>query len=270
MKNFFDVNRVFGVEIEFLSTIDRYALQNKCRELGVNCYVEGYNHLDNDNYWKIVTDSSCGLEIVSPRLKGIDGVEQIKKVCEALNSLGAKVDKSCGLHIHHDARDFRVSNFKNILINYIKFEKVFDSMMPNSRRSNTNNFCKSLFINSTPQMVIDRIKEAKTVRDLESIYYYNRYYKVNLESFVRHGSIEFRQHSGTTDAEKIINWLMITQALVNTSFGRVKAQYNEKYENIQVMAIALKLQPYQEPDEMMANAFNFAKSRIKHFAKEAA
>jgi hypothetical protein len=37
---------------------------------------------------------------------------------------------------------------------------------------------------------------------------------LNSHSYWRHGTIEFRLHSGTLDADKIINWLIITQKMI--------------------------------------------------------
>ena len=46
----------------------------------------------------------------------------------------------------------------------------------------------------------------------------DRYYKVNAVAYERHQTIEFRQHSGTTEYEKIANWVMFLAKLVDYSF----------------------------------------------------
>ena len=45
----------------------------------------------------------------------------------------------------------------------------------------------------------------------------SRYYKINSHAYIRHQTIEFRQHSGTTDYEKISNWIAFLAALVKYS-----------------------------------------------------
>ena len=45
----------------------------------------------------------------------------------------------------------------------------------------------------------------------------DRYYKVNLQSLSRYGTIEFRQHNGTIDAEKILNWVSFCTQFVLAS-----------------------------------------------------
>jgi hypothetical protein len=46
---------------------------------------------------------------------------------------------------------------------------------------------------------------------------FDRYQKLNLESLERHGTIEFRQHSGTVDAEKAVNWVRLCTAFIETT-----------------------------------------------------
>ena len=47
---------------------------------------------------------------------------------------------------------------------------------------------------------------------------YDRYYKVNAVAYDRHKTIEFRQHSGTIEYEKISNWVMFLARLVEYSY----------------------------------------------------
>lgn len=43
----------------------------------------------------------------------------------------------------------------------------------------------------------------------------NRYMAVNLASYARHGTVEFRQHSGSTNAAKVANWVTFCLHFVN-------------------------------------------------------
>ena len=47
---------------------------------------------------------------------------------------------------------------------------------------------------------------------------YDRYYKVNACAYDRHRTIEFRQHQGSTDYEKISHWVKFLAALVEYSY----------------------------------------------------
>lgn len=196
--------RKFGVEIEFLPTVEIAAVLQEIRSTGINCDWEGYNHVDYDDRWKLVSDSSCGFELVSPVLSGEIGLRQIEAVCDALREVGAKVDTSCGLHVHVDARDLSEKEVAKVFIAYSRYEPLFDALLPVSRRGNLNRYCLS--IKDAVSLAADY---ANNLQHTYRRQYGTRYLKVNLESLIVHGSIEFRQHSGTLDSEKITNWVVL-------------------------------------------------------------
>ena len=53
-----------------------------------------------------------------------------------------------------------------------------------------------------------------TKNEVLSVMRGNRYFKVNACSYSRHHTIEFRQHQGSTDFEKISNWVNFCAKLV--------------------------------------------------------
>lgn len=212
-KTKFNANLLtFGVEIECYNVI-RNVLINEVSQRNVSIQSEGYNHTDNNHYYKIVSDASIsgnnGQEVVSPILKGKDGLNSLKNVCDSLNAINAKVNKSTGLHVHFDASKISDAHFVNIFKNYQAIESVIDSFMPNSRRANNNGYCASLrgLNYDTCETKSDVIRLNRT-----------RYRKVNAESYLRHKTIEFRQHSGTTEYEKMANWINFLRNLIQYSF----------------------------------------------------
>lgn len=208
-------NRTFGIELETYGA-DRDRIITEARNLGINIEGESYNH-QTRNHWKVVTDSSIrggrGNEIVSPVLKGIEGIEQVKKICIALQRAGAKVNASCGFHLHFGVQDFDLENFKNLYKNYISTEKDFDTIVPRSRRADNNTYCKSI-VNIAG--IERKINGAESIADFGRILN-TRYFKLNFQSYLRYGTVEFRQHSGTTTFSKIKNWIMICGRLVEYS-----------------------------------------------------
>lgn len=108
------MNRKFGVEFEAYN-VDRATLSRALNAAGVRCEAQSYNHTTSA-CWKIVYDSSLSgnntFELVSPILNGEDGINELKTVCRVLNECGAKVNKSCGTHVHIDAADFTLEHWK--------------------------------------------------------------------------------------------------------------------------------------------------------------
>ena len=209
--------RRFGVEIEMTNiSTDRAA--RAIREAGIPCEAEGYNHTTR-NHWKVVTDASCGTEVVSPVLEGEDGLAQVTKVARALENADAKITKSCGLHVHIDARRLPIETIRATILKYKRFEGEIDAFLPPSRRANNNHYCKSL-----TRVADERITRATTMREMQDAFYGDRYYKVNVQSYARHGTIEFRHHSGTVDATKITNWIRFLQAFVENASTTMAAR----------------------------------------------
>ena len=209
-------SRTYGIEIECFHKTDddirnkvRQALQN----VGIPCQYLGYTHTVTSS-WKIVTDSSIrggiGLEVVSPILKGEEGLEQIRKVTKVLNELGCRVNRSTGLHVHHGAQGFSQEKIKKVFKLYRENEQLFDSLVAPSRRGDTNQYCMSL----------------RNHLELPD----TRYTKVNYKSYAKYGTLEVRHHQGTLNAEKIINWIKLTQRVIE----RAEA-YERSFQNLEEM-----------------------------------
>lgn len=206
---FSSVSRTFGVELEVEGSRDN--IRKAVMEAGYTCNIEAYGHSTPRN-WKIVTDSSVsnGYELVSPVLKGKSGAEAVYKICKSLQMNGIKVNKSCGFHVHIGMRNSTLDTWKNLFWNYKKLERVIDNILPRSRRN--NRFCRHL--NPVSER---RLWSASSVAQVGSEFTSDRYYVVNPEAYPRHGTVEFRQHSGTVNPVKVLNWILFCEKLVEWS-----------------------------------------------------
>ena len=198
----------FGVEIECLvaaSLMRESAMRN-----AMPFQYEGYNHTDNNHYYKFVSDSSIRgenpIECVSPVLTGKAGMKSLENCCKALNEAGAQVNRSTGLHVHIGAQNLSDEAYVNVFKNYQKLERVIDTFMANSRRANNSQWCRTLQGKDFSWYT--------TKSDIYDEMNGNRYFKVNACSYARHQTIEFRQHQGSTDFEKISNWVNFCAKLV--------------------------------------------------------
>ncbi|MGM9509524.1 amidoligase family protein [Larkinella sp. GY13] len=225
-------DRRFGVEIEAYN-VDRHVLANALSAAGISVEVEGYNHTTR-RHWKIVTDASLNgqqaFELVSPILEGQAGLDEVKTVCRVLKQKNAYINRSCGLHVHFDASGMGLEQLKNMIVNYANYERVIDRFMPQSRRDNY--YCKSV------RTLASRVEIARTINGLVSLQG-DRYEKVNLQSYSRHRTVEFRQHSGTIEFSKISNWILFLHNLVEMS----KTQRID-----QQTANEASLQAFQQPE----------------------
>lgn len=267
----FDRSRTYGVEIENCGTYEQMReVATLLTSRGLTTHLQGYNHL-TQSYWKIVSDSSCGYELVSPILRGDDGLRQIKMVCDAVNEVGVKVNRKCGLHVHHGASDLSVQHFRNLYCLYIRYEDTIDSMMPVSRRENNNHYCKSMKVahmisGSTVDKTVEAIRKARTISDLDALYG-TRYVKLNVQSYVRHGTIEFRQHSGTTDFDKIENWVKFTSAMiVKAKTSNVRTRRVDSQDTWAGLKAMMNMLASKGATQEMVGVSKFYTKRIKQLA----
>jgi hypothetical protein len=207
----------FGVEFEFASPMEQYDTAVALTEVGLETEDEDYNHEDC-YYWKIVEDSSVygegfyPMELVSPPMRGREGLAELERACLALQAIDCEVNPSCGLHVHHDARMLDDDAWKLLLKSVLKYEDTIDAMMGPDRVN--NNYAKRMrrYGVSVPEM-FRRVDEAWDVWDLHRIWY-SRFQKLNIEALEVHGTVEFRQHGGTLDFCDVAAWVSFTQGLV--------------------------------------------------------
>ena len=188
-----------GIEIEcFLS--DRYA-ENLLQEIEKDPKLKD---------WVVVTDDgsidtnkmeeeSFEVKLLSPwdELK-----DKLERVCNILNSLKAKVNSSCGLHVHLDCRgDWK--KLKNYHNNLTKNIDILLGLVPKSRHD--NEYCEvyNYYFESTN-------KESLKSEINEKIH---GRFAINPYAYLKHETLEIRLHSGTTDFTKIYNWCRIVREI---------------------------------------------------------
>lgn len=204
--------RTFGIELETILPAgkSRYDLASYLRANGVDCQAEHYNHRTPSG-WKLVSDASVGngsnsCEIVSPILSGQDGIETARKVASLADAFGCTVNRSCGFHCHVGASDLTVDSLKTLIETYRLNETYIDSLMPVSRRDNNADYARSVLPCGNGQTITQLVDHQFT-----------RYRKLNVASMHRQGTVEFRQHSGTLNADKITAWVEFCLACVEFS-----------------------------------------------------
>jgi hypothetical protein len=204
--------RKFGIELETASP-SREVLESAIQMLsasGVSIQNTGYSHTDV-NYWKVLTDASLSggycREIVSPAFATEAGFQEVYRVAATLTTMGVKVNNSCGFHCHLDASDLSPKQIARIVKFYQVYEEEIDKLHQRSRRGNNATYCHSL-----SRVTLDE-NSVSSVHDITRAMG-TRYLKVNVEAYLRHGTIEFRQHGATVDPTKIIYWIKFCTRVV--------------------------------------------------------
>ena len=138
----------------------------------------------------------------------------IPPLMQALRSIGAFVNKSCGLHVHLDRRNDPQPE--------LSFQKLVRSLgllytvVPKSRRK--NQYCKR-----------NRHADWNVARGAD------RYKAINATSYDKYKTIEVRLFGGTLEEDKIMNWIDTLWAIVDGQMiGRVPKNFDTalKYWNL--------------------------------------
>ena len=116
-------------------------------------------------------------------------------VCAFLKDIKAKVNASCGLHVHLDMRSHDVSKaFYNLAVS----EKLLMSCVKEARRKST--YCHP--VNSTSYK--------------KAIEEHTKYRTINASAYNEHKTLEVRVHHGSVKFEEIYPW---TKVLVALAYG---------------------------------------------------
>lgn len=202
--------RRFGVEIEH-NGISLDATARALRGAGFDVVHEGWTHRVCRE-WKVVPDSSCGNEAVTPIMRGSAGFASLKTAMGALRSAGARVDVRCGMHVHLDMSDLTGPEIARLVALYVSHQDDIDNLLPRSRRGNT-------YARRVDAGELDTILDSFTRFGIAPARWSQdrRYRTINVMAFPKYGSIEVRQHQGTLNFTKARAWVLLMMALVEVA-----------------------------------------------------
>lgn len=255
----------FGIEIELTGITRERAAQVIAEYFGTSSRYAGscystYEATDRmGRIWKCMRDASIvcqkktggggksmagkeySTEVVSPILTYED-MEDLQEVVRRLRHAGAFANKSCGIHIHVDAKKHTPDTLRN-LVNLMaqKEDILYKALQVDIQRVR---YCQKVNIHLIE--VINK-KKPKTLEELADIWYegyagsrtdhYNdsRYRGLNLHATFTKGTIEFRLFNSTTHAGEIKAYIQFCLALSHMALVNKKASSrrsvtdNEKY-----------------------------------------
>jgi len=211
----FPSTRTFGLEFEFKGVSGPNALA-ALTAAGINVHSTiGYTHAVMPT-WKVVTDGSVGggYELVSPILRGQAGLDEAARAVKALQDAGGFLDSQCGLHVHVGMDNLNGAQMMSIMDLYIANQANINSILAASRHNTF--YCKPNSEASPSQRhqygiirsARNTTEAARAARDTD------RYYAVNLQSYAKYGTMEFRQHQGTLNGKKAGAWVKFILAIV--------------------------------------------------------
>ena len=153
-----------------------------------------------------------GVEVVSPVLSGEAGIASVDAMVSRLRRMGAKVNASCGLHVHvgFDGSAQQLAN----LISLVSYHEkaLYASTGTKSREQNT--YCASIKLAYKP---LEKMRSMSEMRGPAA----SRYRALNLQNLIdgRRPTVEFRIFAGTLNATKIKAYIQICLGLVQRAMS---------------------------------------------------
>ena len=227
----------YGIEIE--TTVP------KAKRMSIGTYAGPKQIRGCPAGWVGKTDSSIlpaynykGVEITSPVLQGLDGMQQIAKVTDKLQTMGAVSNNSCGFHVHVGLPKKCYGNgyrdeveTKKFLINLVSWTGKHELGL----YASTGNITRvgNIYCNS----VQERYK-LETIREeppsyLEDTFHtheerYNVLNIINLFNSYRPDTVEFRVFPGTINLVDIQGYIQVALGLVRKALGSGCKNYDKK------------------------------------------
>ena len=186
-------DQCFGVEVEMTGLTRGQAAQALANYFGTEPYYVGggydkWSVKDPDGKaWSIMSDSSIvtemktasgyirtgdieyRVEMVTPKLTYAE-LPKLQECVRQVRHAGAKVNNSCGIHVHVDAANHNSQSLKNLLsIMYSKEDILFKALQVNSSR--VSQYCQKVrepMLKEARKLSSD---ETKNLTALESIWY---------------------------------------------------------------------------------------------------
>ncbi len=233
-------DRKLGIEIECVVPIIGRGDNNDVQELlaqvltnhGITAVARGYSHAPIPPGCKVVVEHDSSLRDES-RYSGLkwskiecktapmtfsELSQVLPPALDIINYFGARVNLSCGLHIHHHLPEVldHPQVVRSLQHLWWRFHKVIYGVVAPSRKSNT--YCIA-----PTQREAKQYDNCTTYRKLsEALCRTNRYGGLNLTNLTNRErlTVEWRIHQGTTDPIKIKNWILATQRWVEHAVTR--------------------------------------------------
>lgn len=233
----------FGVELEFTGLTRKEAARVLGHLFGVNPVYEGGAYrtwlvLDHKNrYWKIKYDSSIRpemparalsldstdyrCELVTPVLEYED-IPLLQEVIRTLRRAGARVNDSCGLHVHVDASNHTAKSLRNLAVMWSCYQDLtYKALRVKEQRLE---YCKKLGDDLFERMLAAR---KPSMEELANLWYgtlaphdnprahYNasRYHGLNLHNVWYRGTVEWRCFNATLHAGEVKAYVQFCLAM---------------------------------------------------------
>ncbi len=147
-------------------------------------------------------------EIVSPILRGPEGIAQVAEVLRMLEAKGHRVNASCGVHVHVGWKRHWPSEALARLVTIVAYVEKGLYAITGTKQRERGRFCGGVRRYGDQQEAKDRIERG-------------RYHALNLTNLAlgAKDTVEFRVFSGSLQAVKVVGWVQVCLGLVQRALA---------------------------------------------------
>jgi len=195
----------------------------------------------------------------------------LPQALEIIRYCGARVNYSCGLHVHHHLPEVidKPQVVRSLQHLWWRFHQVMYGVVAPSRKSNT-------YCHAPRQADATQFDDCRTYARLCPVVgQVGRFNGLNLTNLANRErmTVEWRLHSGTVDWAKIKPWVLATQRFVEHSVARSCHYKADPMPNTQAglnsLLVTTGLKPnsriYNKIDKELRHVGKFLLRRWKHF-----
>ncbi len=209
----------FGIEIETV------APDSAIRDHGlrIGAYKRGTQVPYLPAGWKAEADGSIDnsggghkCEIVSPVLRGEEGLAQVAEVLRTLEEKGHRVNASCGVHVHVGWNRTWASDALARLVTIVAYVEKGLYAITGTKNRERGRYCGGVRKYGNQKAAKDQIERA-------------RYHALNLTNLAcgSKDTVEFRVFSGSLNAIKVVGWIQVCLGLVERAIcGKRMPKWN--------------------------------------------
>lgn len=161
--------------------------------------------------WTVESDCSIMVEkpghvraeFVSPVLRGENGLKHLVEFVEFLRTIGASVNRSCGMHVHIGASGAaggeEITAYIDRLARLVAFNSKALYAQTGTLGRENGHYCRPL--NDRARAAVRRARRTKSVHEVVRG---DRYQLLNLTNLNTRGTVEFRCFAGTLNSSKVL------------------------------------------------------------------
>jgi hypothetical protein len=229
----------FGIEIETVG-LTRESVANAIQTVvggNVNYYGGGYDKWQvvaaDGRIWTSLKDGSVtgsyenrGGEITSPILTYAD-LETVQSIVRTVRTAGARVDASCGVHVHVDGSRMTAKSLRSLAL-LVHNREVYIEGAVGVAPARKAQYCRSINDGGFITRLLASRKSTEALRKAwygeytyanaaQDHYHSSRYHGLNLHSFFFRGTVEFRYFNGSLHAGEVKAYVQFCLALAARS-----------------------------------------------------